>query len=407
MSFPKFLAKNNMPIEPPLVHGKGVKVWNVKNDKYLDFASQTLNLNLGHCHPRIVKAVKNQIDKLYFSSSRFWDLNSIKLSEELCKLSPVPDPRISLRLSGGTEANEDAIKRIRAYHGTRKRIVSFKDSMLGVSMLTQAASGKYKNLPFDVSKLKRDFIFVKRPYNETDENNALDKIESLFSNQEASGIIFEPIAVEAGVVIHTKQFLKSLEKICKENSSALALDEIQTGFGWTGKMFASELYNLRPDILTLSKSLAAGFPIGATIFNRIYDVLEYSHSEYTNGGHIVSTAAALENIKILTKTPLLKEVEQKSCIMKDFLERIESLKFVKNTRGIGMIWGLEIRDGSYDKSRLKVKKIQNKCMREGLIIRITATEGNGNYIIIKPPLVTSETDLLEGLKKLKNVIEIS
>ena len=159
----RFFSKNNKSKYAPLIRGNGVRVWDVNNKEYIDFASQTLNLNLGHCHPRIIKVAKEQINKLYFSSSRFLDVNSLKLSRILCKLSHIPNARINLRLNGGTEANEDAIKRIRAYHGSKNKIITFKDSMLGVSIFTQAGSGKYSDLPFDISKLRKNFIFIKRP----------------------------------------------------------------------------------------------------------------------------------------------------------------------------------------------------------------------------------------------------
>ncbi len=363
---------------------KGVKLWDIHNKEYIDFSSQTLNLSLGNS-PQIVKrAFLQQFKKFTFLSTRFINQSFLDLSIELTKLAPRGLTKVNIKLTNGGDANESAFKRARVFR-KKPYIVSFYYSHLGEGSETLKANGKHFSPLFLGGS--EFFIHVIPPFSEnrTDEQ-VIDELEFLFrSRDDVAAIIIEPIMVNAGVYVFSRLFLNKLRLLCDKYKITLIFDEIQTAFGWLGKLFAAEYFNVSPDILTIGKAFAAGFPLAGVLMREEYDVLDYGFDEYTYGGHPVSCAIALENINYLTSSSVLRQVEEKSKMLQTQLVDYHSkhLGLVKNIRCCGLFAGIEF------KSNIAATQIYQSLVTKGLITR-KSVDGAGPSLVLKPPIIVSK-----------------
>lgn len=407
-----YLSRNIKPSLPPLVKGRGVKVFDINGNDYLDLSSQTLNLNLGHCHPRIINAVKKQLEEIYYTSSRFLDIPTLSLAKKLIEISPISLTKVNLKMTGGSEANECAIKMVRKYHN-KKTIATTYYSFFGETFETMRCSGRYFDTSFIGSK--SDYVYVyppycfRCPYGKTPSNCDLSCADSfrklLHFRNNIAGIIIEPINVNSGVIIPPKEYLVEIRKICDEHGISLIFDEVQTAFGWLGEMFASNYFKVVPDIMTLGKGISAGFPLGAVLFKEEYDVLEYGEHEFTYGAHTISCVAALETINILTENGFLYNVKKKGKYLKEkLMELKENFYIVGDVRIAGLLAGIEITNRDKSPNSILARKIYEGCLKEGLILRLS-NDFNGNTIIIKPPLIVSEDEIDIAINILQKVIK--
>jgi len=408
-----YLAKNIKPAYPPLIRGEGARVFDVNGKTYLDFCSQTLNLNLGHCHPRIVDAVKKQLDRIYYTSSRFLDEPTLQLAKKLIEISPPQLTKVNLKMTGGSEANECAIKMVRKYHSNNTIVATYK-SFFGESLETMRCSGNF----FDKAFLggKNGYVYVnpaycfRCPFNKNRSDCGLEcakSFENIFKcRDDICSIILEPIIVNAGVIIPPRDYLKEVRRICDEHDITLIFDEAQTAFGWTGEMFAANYFNVVPDILTICKGLSAGFPLGAAIFKEKYDLLEYGEHEFTYGAHPVSCAAAIETIKILTESDFLNVVKSKGEYLNNRLMELETFDCIGDVRTCGFLAGLEFIKENKNPDSIKAKKIYEICLKNGIIFRLSSGF-KGNVLIIKPPLIISKEEIDIAIDTLRESISVS
>jgi len=371
------LAKNIIPTYAPLIKGEKTKLWDINGKEYLDFSSQTLNLNLGHCNPRIINEVKKQLDLIHYTSSRFFDVPSLKLSNKLIGISPIGFEKVNIKMTGGSEANECALKMVRKYHD-KNTIIS------------------------------PPYCF-RCPYNAEVSNCNLEcayqfkKVVEI--RKDIAGIIIEPIIVNAGVIIPPRDYLIFIRNVCDEFGITLIFDEVQTAFGWLGEMFASNYFDVIPDIMTLAKGLSAGFPLGAVLFKEEYDILEYGEHEFTYGAHPISCVAALETINILTENNCLKNVKKKGLYFENrLLELKEEFNCIGDIRSIGLLAGIEIIHENGSQDFLKAKKMYDYCLNKGVIFRLSNGFA-GNVIIIKPPLVVNEDEIDIAVNTLRESIK--
>lgn len=407
----KYLSKNIRPLSLPLVKGDGVTVTDINSKKYLDFSSQTLNMNLGHCHPRIVNAVKGQLDRIYYTSSRFLHPSALLLAKRLVEIAPHGLTKVNLKITSGSEANEGAIKMVRKYHN-KNTIASVYLSFFGVTFETMRCSGKYFNTSFLGDR--GNYMHISPPYcfrcvyNKNPSDCSLEcatEFEKILQyRDDIGGFMIEPIMVDTGgVIICPKEYLKKIRKICNEHDIALIFDEDQTSFGWLGEMFASDYFGVVPDIMTFGKGLAAGFPLSAVLFKKKYDVLEYGEHEFTHGAHPISCVAALENIKILTENDFLNDVKTKAKYFENRLIEIqEKIEWI-DVRTIGLIAGVEILTDKKTPDPIKARKIFDDCLKNGVIFRLSH-DFNGNVIIIKPPLIVTNYEIDKALDVLLQVL---
>jgi acetylornithine/N-succinyldiaminopimelate aminotransferase len=333
--------------------GKGSYLWDVHNRKYLDFFPGWGVGSLGHCHPNVMTAVRDQISKLIFIPNNYYHIPQARLARELNFYSDFPAKIFFC--NSGAEANESAIKFARKFGKGRYRIITFSNSFHGRTLATLAATGqdKYKQ---GFSPLPEGFSSVAF--------NDLKAVESALTDETAA-VMLELIQGEGGINIANREFVLGLRKLCDEKKILLIIDEVQTGIGRTGKMFAYQHYGIIPDVVTLAKSLAGGLPIGAMLVKKeIADILGPGTHASTFGGGPVICRAALAVLKAIQKEKLLSKIK----IAGEYLlAQLNSLKekypIIIDVRGVGLMIAVELNSDG--------RQVVEQCLNRGLLINCT------------------------------------
>ena len=358
-----------------LVKGKGSKVWDKSGKQYIDFVSGLAVDNLGHCHPAVVSAIKKQAGTLIHVSNLYHIEPQSQLAEKLTSLSFADK---IFFCNSGTEANEGAIKLARKYffdQGQPKRteIITMHNSFHGRTMGSLSATAQTK-FHAGFKPLLPGFKYI--PFN--DLPSARKAI-----TQKTCAILVEPLQGEGGVNIPDPAYLKGLKKLCQEHGILLIFDEVQTGFGRAGKLFAHELYKTKPDIMTLAKALGGGVAIGAlAATNRVMKSFAPGTHAATFGGNPLACAAALASLKVLTGKNFLDKANATGAY---FLKRLKAIAknnpVVKEARGTGMFLALELNKPGGD--------VVIDCMNRGFLINCIQS----NVLRFIPPLNISRKDI--------------
>lgn len=357
-----------------LIKGAGVKVWDINGKEYLDFFGQGVN-GIGHCHPELVKAIYEQADKLIHFSNLYYTVPQVELAK---KLSQISFGGKVFFANSGAEVNEAAIKLARIYGKGKYEIITMINSFHGRTLATLTATGQEK-IHKGFEPLVDGFKYV--PFNN------LEQAEKAIT-QSTCAIMVEPIQGEGGVNVATLEYLKGLRALCDKYKLLLILDEVQTGMGRTGKMFAYEHYGIIPDIMTLAKWLGSGMPIGAMIARaELADMFTPGAHASTFGGNPLACAVTLAVINLILKENLVQNAEE---IGSYFINRLYELKdkysFVKEVRGKGLMIGMELEiDGS---------SIVNTCLQHGLIINCVG----GKILRFLPPLIITKQDVDKAME---------
>jgi len=380
----KYLTANYGRFPIALVKGKGAKVWDQSGKEYIDFVSGVAVNNLGHCHPKIVQAIRKQAGELIQVSNLYHIAPQSRLAAELVRLSFAQK---YFFCNSGTEANEAAIKLARRFsydQGNKNRyeIITMKNSFHGRTMGSLSATAQ-KKLHEGFGPMLKGFKYI--PFNDID---AAKKAVS----PKTCAIMVEPIQGESGVIIASKTWLKALRKLCNENNLLLIMDEVQTGFGRTGTLFAYEQFGVKPDIMTLAKGLGGGAPIGAmATSNKVAKSLVPGSHGTTLGGNPLACSAALASIDVIAKKSFLQDSKKKGDYFKSRLLKLaEKFKVVKEVRGMGMILAMDLKKPSAN--------VVLDCMRQGVLI-------NGikpNTLRFLPPLIASKKDIDQVVRTLSN-----
>ena len=365
--------------------GRGMKVWGTDGKEYLDFVGGIAVNVLGHCHPKVVIAIQKQAQRLLHVSNLYHIEPQIKLAKLLCAHSFADK---AFFCNSGAEANEAAIKLARKYakehYGQDKfEVITALNSFHGRTLATVTATGQEK-FQKGFEPLMPGFKHV--PF---DDINALQSAIS----RNTCAVMLEPIQAEGGVMIPSEDYFKEVRKLCDENGLLLILDEVQTGMGRTGKLFAHEHYGITPNIMTLAKGLGGGVPIGAALATeKVAAAFQPGSHASTFGGNPLVCAAAIATLETILEDGLL--IEHCARMGKYLISRMEQLRedyhdTIADIRGKGLLVGLEInKDGA---SMVKA------CLEKGLLINCTA----GNVLRFAPPLIVEEkeidhmTDVLE------------
>lgn len=373
--FLQYLAQtSDMPMAIEITHADGNYMYGPNEKKYLDLISGIGVSNLGHNHPEIKKAIKDQLDAHMHVMvyGEFIQSPQVKLASELCAVLPEKLNSVFF-VNSGSEAVEGALKLTKRYTG-RTEIISCKNAYHGSThgALSIIGSEDWKNSFRPLLPDTRSINF-----NNWDDLN--------FITEKTACVIIEPVQGEAGVRIANDFYLEALRKKCNETGTLLIFDEIQSGFGRTGKRFAFEHYNVIPDILLLGKALGGGMPLGAFISsNEIMQVLQTNpvlgHIS-TFGGHPVCCAASLAALNILNTTKLIEEVGEKGELFKSLLIHPN----IKEVRGVGLMMAVELSDFDY------VQKVIQKCITKGLITDWFLF--NDCSIRIAPPLTITKEEI--------------
>ncbi len=381
----KHLANTYTRLPIVLVKGKGCRVWDNNNRQYLDFASGIAVNNLGHCHPRVVKAIKTQAKKLLHVSNLYYIEPQIELARLLTANSFAD--RVFFGNSG-SEANEAAIKLARKYGneilGGKFEIITAYGSFHGRTIATVSATGQEK-FHAGVEPLLPGFKYI--PFND------LEAARAAVSSQTCA-LMVEPIQGEGGVCLPAGNYLKGLRELCREKGILLIFDEVQVGMGRTGRLFAYEHYGAPPDIMTLAKALGGGVAIGAMLTTE--EIARYftpgSHAS-TFGGNPLATAAGVAAVSAILEDGVLENCRG----MGEYLfAQLKALKdrfdFIREVRGKGLMIGIELE--------FEGAEIVNRCLEKGLLINCTA----GKVLRFLPPLIVTKKEIDEAIKIFTQVL---
>ncbi len=369
-----------------VVKGLGSRVWDADDKCYLDFTAGLAVCNLGHCHPRVVAAVKEQAERLIHISNLYHIGPQAELAALLCERSFADKVFFS---NSGAEANEAAIKLARKYFGSRGderfQIITMEQSFHGRTLATLAATGQEK-IRAGYEPLLEKFVYV--PFND------LDALSAAVTEKTAA-VMTEPIQGEGGVNVPSQDYLMGLKEVCARVGALLIFDEVQVGMGRTGKLFAYEHYGVEPDIMTLAKGLGAGVAIGAMLAtDTVAAAFTPGSHASTFGGNPLATSAGVAALKAMLEEGVLENCRKTG----DYLaEKLNGLKekygFIKEVRGKGLILGMEMT--------VEAAPIVNACLDKGLLI-ISAGERILRFI---PALVVTRAEVDEMMGILEGVLD--
>ena len=370
-----------------LVKGSGVKVWDVNGKEYLDFVAGIAVCNLGHSHPQVIATVKEQLENLTHVSNLYYTEPQAQLARLLVENSFADKVFFC---NSGAEANEAAIKLARKYAhenmGPDKfELITMKDSFHGRTMATITATGQEK-FQFGFTPLLEGFTYV--PFND------LQALEARISNK-TCGIMMEPIQGEGGVNIPDTQYLARMREICDRHGILLIVDEVQTGMGRTGELFAYEHSGIKPDIMTLAKALGNGFPIGAMLAtNKIAKAFIPGNHASTFGGSPLAMAAANATVKTMLQEGILEHCRKMGDYFLLQLKKLQQKhKIIKEVRGMGLMLAAQLNIESGD--------IVNECLQKGLLINSAGSK----TLRFVPPLIITTQDVDQAIKVLDEVME--
>lgn len=399
---------------------EGAIVTDVDGNQLIDLAGGIGTLNVGHCPPKVVDAIKNQLDQFIHPGFNVMMYESyIQLAQKLNEITPGHFKKKTFFLNSGAEAVENAIKIARKYTG-RRAVVSFDRGYHGRTYMAMALTSKvkpYKNgfgpLVPETYKLRFPYYY-RKPDGMTEEQYdsfLLQQIDDFFiaevPPEEIAAFILEPVQGEGGFVVPSVSFAQQLKKKCEEHGILFIADEIQTGFGRTGKMFACEHFGIEPDLITLSKSIAAGIPISAVTGRaEIMDAPAQGEIGGTYGGSPLGCVAALEVIKMIEEEGLLDRANEiGEIIMSTFTNMQEKYEEIGNVRGLGAMYAIEMVKDKKTKEPNKelTGKIIAECNKRGVIILSAGLYSN--VIRILSPLVITNEQLTEALAVIDEVVE--
>ena len=404
----KFIANTTKASPAVVKNAKGIVFEDVDGNIFFDFTSGVGVVNTGHSHPKIVDAIKSQAEKfLHFAGTDFYYDVQVKLAEKLCKITPGDFDKKVYYGNSGAEAVEAAIKMARWSTG-RKFFIAFMGAFHGRTMGALALTAskvvhKQKFFPWMPGVVHVPYPNPYRNpfgidgYEEPDElvNCVINYIENLFQHflpsDEVASIFVEPIQGEGGYVVPPKNFFIELLKLADENGILIVDDEIQAGFGRTGKMWAIEHFNITPHVITTAKAIASGLPLSACIYPAKYDFgVKGAHST-TFGGNPVSCASSLATIEVL-ENGLIDNAEKQGKVMASRLNEMkDKYEIVGDARGIGLMQAIEIVK---DKKSKKIDKktrdeIVERSFRKGLLL-LGCGESGIRFI---PPLCINEEQI--------------
>ncbi|MCR6109205.1 aspartate aminotransferase family protein [Bacillus sp. A301a_S52] len=409
-----FAIKNKIKLDH--LSGNGIR-FEIDGESYIDAASGTFNLPLGYNHPEMVDALTEQIKKASHASSTYTKPIVENGFSKLLDEAPENINKIFMRDLTGSSANEAAIKMAMKSSG-KTGVLSLMLSHHGQTALTTSISGNAFRRESFPSLNYHESLKVPAPYchrcfyGKTYPDCGLlcaerinDFIEYSTSNQVACMII-EPVMGNGGNIVPPKEYFQLIRKICDENDIILISDEVQTGLGRTGHMFASNHFDMKPNIITLAKGLGGiGIPVAAVLMESRLEVFEsYEHS-FTSGANLLAISAAQTYLDVLEKENILEQVRKNGELLgEELTELMNQYPFISDVRGLGYMWGLEISDREGHEDPKMTQKIVETSLKNGLILR-SSRYGFGNVVKVRPPLITSKADIYEIIEMLKKSLD--
>ena len=392
---------------------KNAELWDVEGTRYIDFATGIAVNNTGHGDPRIVEAVKAQLDRFSHSCFQVNPYESyIELAEKLNAAAPGNTPKKSVFLTTGAEAVENSIKIARVATG-RSGVISFKGGFHGRTMMGLALTGKVMPYKVGFGPFPDEVFHVPFPvdYHGVTEEMSLDALDNLFKADidpsRVAAIILEPVQGEGGFYVASPSFMTSIRRICDEHGILMITDEIQTGFARTGKMFATEYSGVEPDLMTVAKAMAGGFPISGVVGKAdIMDAAAPGGLGGTYGGSPLGCVAGLKIMEIIESDKLCQRATEMGDLFKTRLLKMKGsgISPIGDVRNLGAMIAIElVKEGDADQpdATLTVSVIQEAANRGLTLLRCGV---RGNVIRFLPALSASDEILNEGLDILEGVL---
>ena len=386
----KFGAKNYKPLDVVLEKGKGIWVWDVEGNKYMDCLAAYSAVNQGHCHPKIVNRLKEQAEKLCITSRAFRNDQLSLFYKDICKLT---NSHMVLPMNSGAEAVETVIKAVRKWGYRTKNIPDGKAEIIvcennfhgrTMTIIGFSTEEKYKE---DFGPFTPGFKAI--PFGDA------KALESAITKNTVAFLV-EPIQGEAGVIIPPDGYLKDIRNICTKNSVALIFDEIQTGLGRTGKFLAEEHENVESDVTLIGKALSGGcYPVSAVLSNEeVLGVFLPGEHGSTFGGNPLACAVAREALKVLIDEGMIENAADLGNYFQEKLKEIPS-PYIKEIRGKGLLIGVELNQDAGG-----ARPFCERLMKKGLLCK----ETHDNVIRFAPPLIITQQEIDWALIRIREVL---
>jgi 4-aminobutyrate aminotransferase len=409
-------------LKVPVVRGEGAYVWDVEGKRYLDFATGLGVTNTGHCHPKVVEAIQHQATQLLHMQGNIASNEpSLKLIEGLRKIVP-PELDRFFFANTGSEAVEASIKLARQATG-RTNIIAFQRGFHGRTIGTMSLTsskiiyrGGYQPLMAGVffspySYCYRCPVGINNGVGTCDDCGwVLDQVRFLLRSQtapnETAAILVEPVLGEGGYIVPTPAFIKGLREICDEHGILLILDEIQSGFGRTGRYFAFEHFGVMPDILVIAKGIASGMPLSAIVAREeLFELTPVGSHGGTYGGNMVSCAAGVATLAVFEEENLVENSAQLGEVLLAQLKTLQEMHpCIGDVRGLGLMVGTEfVKPSTLIPDKKRAEAVRNACVEMGLLIVTCGTDSN----IIRwiPPLTISRDQLQDAIDIFGKAVE--
>jgi len=360
-----------------IVKGKGCHVWDDQDNEYLDLYGGHAVISIGHAHPHYVENISRQVATLGFYSNSVVNKLQQQLAERLGKACGYDDYSLFL-INSGAEANENALK-LSSFHTGRTRVISFNKAFHGRTSLAVEATDN----PKIIAPINANGHITYLPLND------IEAMQKELAKGDVCAVIIEGIQGVGGIKIPTPEFLQALRETCSQYGTILILDEIQSGYGRTGKFFAHQHSGIRPDIITVAKGIGNGFPMAGVLISPMFQPV-YGQLGTTFGGNHLACSAALAVLDVFEQEHL---VENAACVGAFLLEELRKIKGIKEVRGKGLMIGLEFEE--------PIKELRLRLLHEQHVF--TGASGT-NVLRLLPPLCLSMEEAKDFINRLNKVL---
>ncbi len=360
-----------------IVKGKGCHVWDKEGNEYLDLYGGHAVISVGHSHPTYVKAITEQVSNLGFYSNSVINSLQQRLADKLGAACGYDEYQLFL-INSGAEANENALK-LASFHNGKRRVIAFKHSFHGRTSAAVRVTDNPKYVAPINEGLDVTYLSLNDPY----------AVEAELKKGDVSSVIIEGIQGVGGIQLPTDEFMQDLRAMCTKYQAVLIVDEVQSGYGRSGKFFAHQYAGIRPDIITVAKGIANGFPMGAVLISPIFKPI-YGMLGTTFGGNHLACAAAIAVLDIMKEESLIENAKKVGAFL---MEELRKIPGIKELRGRGLMIGIEFEE--------PIKEIRNRLLFEEKVF--TGVAGT-NTIRLLPPLCLTKEEAAEFISRFCKVL---